>query len=116
MTDRRPVKVTIDFGGLDPNDNEFNSVEDFAEYLVDDDRTSFNWRHLNCLSDRLGRSNRALRRELESWGFTLTERGKPRSHRGFNANDNDRWYGPGSSPSHGGSGWSEITGMAGQEG
>ncbi len=112
----RPVTVTVDFGGLDPDDGEFASVADFAEYLIDDDRTDFDWRHLNCLSARTGNSNRTLRRELESWGFTLAKRNKPRAHRGFDSNDHDRFYGPGSSPMHGGSGWEEITGMAGQKG
>ncbi len=112
----RPLTVTIDFGRLDPDDSEFGSVEAFVEYLVDDDRTEFDWRHLNCLSSRLGRSNRTLRQELEGWGFTLAPRRKERSHRGFHANSHDRWYGPGSSPMHGGSGWEEITGMAGRKG
>lgn len=116
MNNRRPINVTVDFGGLDPSDGEFASVEDFVEFLVDDDRTGFDWRHLNCLSSRTGRSNRELRRELESWGFVLAERQAPRQHRGFNSNPHDRWYGPGSCPTHGGSGWEEITGMAGRKG
>jgi hypothetical protein len=116
VTFARPITVTIDYGGLDPSDGEFASVEDFVEYLCDDDRTEFDWRHLNCLSARTGRSNRALRQELQGWGFALAERKAPKRVRGFNANPHDRWYGPGSCKTHGGSGWSEITGMAGQEG
>ena len=112
MSNRRPLRVTVDFGGLDPDDQEFGSIEAFAEYLTDDDRTEFDWRHLNCLASRLGRSNRAIRRELEGWGFTLAERTKPRTHRGVRTNSNDRWYGPGSSPTHGGSGWAQIIGQA----
>jgi hypothetical protein len=113
---KRPLIVTIDFGGLDPSDGEFESVEDFVEYLMDDDRTEFDWRHLNCLSSRTGKSNRALKHELERWGFTLAERRAPKRCRGFNTNSHDRWYGPGSSKTHGGSGWEEITGMAGRKG
>jgi hypothetical protein len=116
VSNRRPIRVTVDFGGLDPEDSEYDSVEDFVEYLVDDDRTMFDWRHLNCLASRTGRPNRELRQELEGWGLTLAERHKPQAHRGFNSNPHDRWYGPGSCPTHGGSGWEEITGMAGQRG
>jgi len=112
----RPLRVTIDFGGLDPADDEFASVEDFVEFLWDDDRTEFDWRHLNCLASRTGKSNRALRQELEGWGLKLAERKRPNKTRGFQTSSHDRWYGPGSSPTHGGSGWEEITGMAGRKG
>ena len=112
----RLLRHTIDYGGLDPDDDEFASIEDFVEYLCDDDRTSFDWRELNCLNARLRLTNRVIRRKLESWGLTLAERPHGRQHRGFRSNPHDRWYGPGSCPSHGGSGWSEITGMAGKEG
>ena len=106
------LRVTVDYGGLDPEDGEFASVEDFAEYLIDDDRLKFDWRQLNCLSARTGVSNRALRQELEDWGFTLEERAPVRQARGFRANSHDRWYGPGSSKSHGGSGAAQIIGQA----
>jgi len=108
----RPLRVTVDFGGLNPDDSEFDSVEDFVEYLEDDDRTEFDWRHLNCLSARLGRSNRSLRQELEEWGFTLAPRRHEKAHRGFRSNPHDRWHGPGSCPTHGGSGWKQIVGQA----
>lgn len=113
---RRPIIVTVDFGGLDPEDAEFESVEALVEYLVDDDRTEFDWRELNCLSERTGKANRILRRELEAWGLTLAAREGERTVRGFNSNPHDRWFGPGSCPTHGGSGWEEITGMAGRKG
>jgi len=109
---RRPIRVTIDFGGLDPSDNEFGSIEDFVEFLVDDDQEEFDWRHLNCLGSRLGRSNRSIRKELEGMGFTLADRVPEAKVRGFHANPHDRWYGPGSCPSHGGSGWAQIIGQA----
>jgi len=105
-----------DFGGLDPADDEFESVTAFAEYLADDDWYTFDWRHLNCLSERTGLSNSVLKRELESYGFKLANRAKPSNARGFTANSHDRWFGPGSCPSHGGSGQDEITGMCGREG
>jgi hypothetical protein len=112
----RLITITVDFGGLDPTDLEFSCIEEFVEFLMDDDRTEFDWRHLNCLAHNTGRSNRSLRQELEGWGFKLAQRGKQKRTRGFNTSSHDRWYGPGSSPTHGGSGWEEITGMAGRTG
>lgn len=105
-----------DFGGLDPNDDEFGSVELFAESMADDDWMTFDWRHLNCLSERTGLSNSLLRMELESYGFKLANRAKPSSARGFRTSSQDRWFGPGADKTHGGSGQDEITGMCGREG
>lgn len=117
MDKRIPIRVARDFGGLDPEDAEFDSIEDFVEFLWDDERNEFDWRHLNCLAVRVGRSNRAIRKELEEeWGLRLADRRPSKSHRGYRSNPNDRWYGPGSEKTHGGSGWEEITGMAGQKG
>jgi hypothetical protein len=105
-----------DFCGLDPADDEFASVDTFAEYLADDDQATFDWRHLNCISERTGRSNSAIKRELEAYGFKLANRAKPNMARGFRTSSNDRYYGPGAEKMHGGSGWEEITGMCGREG
>jgi hypothetical protein len=100
-----PTKDPMDFDGLDANDDEFGSVEDFAEWLVDDDREEFDHRELQCLNYRLNVSVPSLRKRLESWGFSLAKRGQQRRIRGFNANNHDRWFGPGSDATHGGSGF-----------
>lgn len=104
------------FGNLDPNDDEFESIETFAEYLMDDERTEFTHVELGCLNRRLGLVTHTIRKELESYGFTLKHRAKEQSFRGFSTSSHDRWYGPGSSKSHGGSGWEQISGFAGQKG
>lgn len=109
---RRPIRHTIDFGGLDPNDDEFASIEAFVEYLWDDDREEFDWRELNCLNARTQKTNRAIRRELESWDLKLAKRPHEKTHRGFRTSSHDRWFGPGSCPTHGGSGWAQIIGQA----
>jgi hypothetical protein len=105
-----------DLGPIDQNDPEFASIDAFVDLLVDMEVSTFTHQHLNFLNYRLGQSTRLIRRELESWGLTLEERGKGRHVRGFDANDNDRWYGPGSSKSHGGSGHEQIQGFAGRVG
>lgn len=95
---------------------EYASVESFVEYMLDDDRDEFTVVELGYLNRRLARPTRMIRRELEEYGLHL--RGQRMEHRVRTVNDNphDRWYGPGSSPSHGGSGWEQIAGMAGQVG
>ena len=104
------------FGGLDPQDEEFDSIESFVESLTDNDRTEFTHLELKCLNYRLQRVTKLIKRELEDWRLKLTHRPKERHFRGFQTSSNDRFYGPGSSKTHGGSGWANITGMAGREG
>lgn len=99
-----------------PENDEYEGVEALVEFLMEDDLESFDYRHLTALRTRLHRPAHELRRELEAYGLTLAARPKAKKMRGFDSNDHDRWYGPGSSPTHGGSGWEQITGMAGQKG
>lgn len=106
----------MNFDGLDSQDPEYDSVDDCAEFLIDDDQVTFDHRVLQCLNYRLQRPIRALRTELESWGLTLAARPHKRHFRDLSSNDHDRWYGKGSSRSYGGSGWEQIAGFSGQEG
>jgi len=99
-----------------PTDPEIQTIGDFVQYLLDDELETFNASDLNALNKSLRRPVREIRTELESWGLTLASRGKSRRIRGVNTNSNDRFYGPGSDPMHGGSGWEQISGSAGREG
>lgn len=92
---------------------EYASIEAFVEFLVDDDRDSYTSEELQELNFWLHRSVHELRAELAAWGLVLAERPSERKVRGFRSNPHDRWS---AFPSHGGSGWSQITGLAGQEG
>ena len=95
---------------------EFESIENFAEFLADEDRTEFTAAELMELSAGVRKTSMACRKALESYGFRLATRLIPQSIRGVQSNDNDRWYGKGSSPSHGGSGWEQVNGFAGEKG
>lgn len=53
---------------------------------------------------------------VKGYGLKIGKRAIVREVRGFKSNPHDRWYGKGSSPTHGGSGWEQITGFAGQNG
>ena len=104
------------FGALNPDDDEFSSIETFVEELLEDDETQFDWRHLQCLNYRLRLGVQVIRRELEAYGLTIAPRAVGRRIRTFGSNPHDRWYGRGSCPTHGGSGWAQIIRTAGQEG
>jgi len=93
---------------------EFESVEAFVEFLMDDEVEVFTAADLQALSAATQTSITRLRVELEGWGLSLAHRPSERHVRGFTANSHDRFYGPGSSPMHGGSGWEQINGFAGQ--
>lgn len=95
---------------------EYASVEDFVDYLLDDERTVFTLSEVAKVASATGWTNKAVIVELKSYGLTYREPQFGRRIRGFTTNSNDRWYGPGSSPSHGGSGWEQIGGFAGQTG
>ena len=107
---------TNNFGGLDHTDEEFESIEAFFDYLDDCERESFTHHELKCLNYSLSRPTKDVLAELRDLGLTLELRVEERKFRTFSTSPHDRWFGPGSSPTHGGSGWEQIGGMAGQAG
>jgi hypothetical protein len=95
---------------------EFESIESFVEYKMEDDQATFTHVELTTLGFHLRRSFHALRVELEGYGLSLERRLHVKSVRGVSSNGNDRYYGPGAEKMHGGSGWEQINGFAGQKG
>lgn len=96
---------------------EMQSIEAFGEFLLENERSSFTFEEAEELATALGLSMATpVIRALKEYGFTQEPRAIARHHRGFLTSSHDRFYGPGSSPSHGGSGWEQISGIAGQEG
>lgn len=93
---------------------EFESVEAFVEFLMDDEVEVFTAEDLQTLSASTQTSIKRLRAELEGWGLSLAHRPFERRVRGFTANPHDRWHGLGSCKTHGGSGWEQINGFAGK--
>lgn len=92
---------------------EYESVEAFVEFLLDEDRTSFNHADLGELAFQLQRSRSKIRAELEEYGLMLSERPFEKKVRGFTSNNHNRWHG---NPCGGGTGWEQINGFAGQAG
>lgn len=98
-------------------DPEFESVEMFVQWLLDNDRDEFSFEEAEQLAKALGHSTATLAiRALKDYGLRMMPRQAPKRVRGFTTSSHDRWYGPGASPMHGGSGWEQISGFSGQEG
>lgn len=95
---------------------EMESVEAFVEYLLADERNSFTYEEAVELATALGVHEFVTIRSLKDYGLAYEGRQVPKQVRGFHANNHDRWSGPGSSATHGGSGWEQISGFAGQKG
>lgn len=95
---------------------EFASYEDFVEELENDERDTFTHVELQKLSAATGMYYREILRQLVADGFRLVPRAIPRRVRTFSSNPHDRWYGPGSCKTHGGSGHEQIAGFAGRVG
>ena len=87
---------------------EYSTVYTFVQFLVDDERSVFSHEDLSQLNEATRRPTHSLRVELEGWGFTLANRPFDRRVRGFTSNPHDRWYGPGSCPTHGGAAYDKM--------
>lgn len=107
---------TDEFGGLDPEDTDLESIDSFVEAMHEDGEVDFDWRHLAVISFHTGWNRRYIREQLVGQGLRFNARPNARRIRTIGDNPNDRWYGPGSSPMHGGSGWEQVSGFAGREG
>lgn len=86
-----------------PQDIE-RAVFDEAEYLEGEERSTFTFEQADEVAREVGCHPSAIIRGLKALGFTMLERTPARRVRTISSNSNDRWYGPGSCPTHGGSG------------
>ena len=75
---------------------ELSSIESFAQFLIDDERETFNSADLVALAFVLQRSTHEITEELKAYGFRLATRDPERRVRGIRTSSNDRWFGPGS--------------------
>lgn len=94
---------------------EYASVEAFVQHCMDDDRTTFRPGDAQKVALRTRATVRAVLDELASFGLQV-EVESNRRVRGFTTSSNDRYFGPGSEPMHGGSGWVQVNGFATAEG
>jgi len=94
---------------------EYDSVEAFVEHCCEDNRTTFRPGDAQKVARRTKASVRSVLDALTSYGLSVAVESNARI-RGFTTSSNDRYFGPGSEPMHGGSGWVQINGFATQEG
>ena len=100
------------FGGLNPNEPEFASVEAFAEHMADNDREEYTAFELQVLNATTRKVVATIKAELADYGLTLKHRDFEKPVRGFTANPNaGRFDGM-----HGGGGGTSIQGFAGYAG
>lgn len=92
---------------------EYQSIEDFVQFCMDDERTDFTHLELRALALNARQSGSKIRTALEAYGLSLRHREAHKTTRGFNSWDNNRWAG---NPCGGGSGHEQIRGFAGQTG
>lgn len=92
---------------------EFATLEDFVEYLLDEERFEYSHEDLGLLSRSLRLSVSKVRALLDDWGLKLKFRPHEQEVRGFNSWDHNRWAG---NPCGGGSGYEQIAGFAGRKG
>lgn len=95
---------------------EHASIEAFAEFLVDEERETFTFTEAETVAKAIEEHVSVVIRELRTYGLAMVPREPERRVRGFQTSSHDRWYGPGSSRTHGGSGHEQISGFGGQEG
>lgn len=90
-------------------------IDEFVQELCEDERTTFTYTEADKLAELLGLSiPTTVIRGLKARGFQMEERQVPKHFRTIHSNSHDRWFGPGSMPTFGGSGWEQISGFAGQ--
>ena len=87
---------------------EFASVEAFAQYMYDEDRTDFSHEDLHALGYRTRTRIDELRVALGAYGLRLGVREIPKPVRGFTTSSNDRWFGPGACKTYGGAAYGSM--------
>jgi hypothetical protein len=91
-------------------------VASMVEDLLDNDETMAPWHLCDAIATELGCATYAIIQEAKRQGLSVGLRGVAKTVRTISSNSHDRWHGPGSSPTHGGSGWQQVSGFAGDEG
>ena len=101
-----------------PTREDLNAaIVEFSNDKIDDDTLEFTFAEAEALAFELGYSIATpVIRALKAIGMEMVERRPERRVRTISCSSNDRFFGPGSIKSHGGSGWEQVSGFAGQEG
>lgn len=91
-------------------------IAELVDECLANDETTVPFGTLLNLSEEMGVNLAVMVGLARNAGLEIGPREIPKAIRGFKANSHDRWSGPGSCKTHGGSGWEQINGFAGQKG
>lgn len=86
------------------------------ELLANEETLTVAFVEVQNLAEELGVNLAVMVGLVKNAGLTVGPREVPKAVRGFTTSSNDRYFGPGACKSHGGSGWEQINGFAGQKG
>lgn len=107
-----PEQGLARLAGVDPNDPEYATVDDFVAFMFDDERDEFSHGDMHALNLRTGLPVPVIKGLLLGYGLRLRPRPFAKAVRGFTANPNaGRFDGM-----HGGGGGTSIQGIAGYAG
>ena len=82
------------FGEFNPMDEEFDSIEDFVEHLLDNERECYSHYELACLNYRTGLRYQSIKESLAMEGFKFRGQARERKFRFQTDNPHNRWSGP----------------------
>lgn len=80
------------FGFLNPMDEEYASVADLVEWVLDNERDTYSVQELHCVVYRTGLTVPEIKSQLADFGLSLeAPKAKESQGRGFTSNCHDRW-------------------------
>lgn len=88
-------------------------IAEMVEEKLANDETTVPFEELLSLSEEVGLHLAAVVGLAKQAGLEVGQRAIPKQVRGFRSNNHNRWI---ENQCHGGSGWQQIAGFAGQEG
>ena len=88
-------------------------IAELVDECLANDETTVPFGTLLNMSEEMGVNLAVMVGLARNAGLSIGPREVPKAIRGFKANSHDRWS---ASPCHGGSGWQQINGFAGQKG
>lgn len=86
------------------------AADTLVEDALADERTEVTFAECEAMSRRVGIHVATLIKAVKLLGATVGPRESEKRVRGFTSSSNDRWFGPGSLPTHGGAGFESKLG------
>jgi len=91
-------------------------IDSLIEDKLCDNSITVEFHELQKISQEIGIHVSTIISMAKKSGLEVKDRPFDKKIRGFKTSSNDRWFGPGSCSTHGGSGWTQINGFASHSG